>query len=361
MTSDAASTPYECLVTIFYYIWLYVVVFGSIFTIWIIYSMYYSAFASYVPSLPMWKCCLDIRSLIIVDIDQYSTMFINWFFPCMINRVLLLVLSFRFSMFLNNLLQTVINLPTVISICFSVPSQSRVFAFQIILAYLKWLYMWEYHTITLYSGFALTRLRISIILLHFVVFATMFCACQVKSLSLWITTPRDLYWRAIPYPLYSLLRLFSHMSYFIYPCMNSILDFFLFIDMSLSTAHFSHMFMVRSRLESPMLAILVSSANICGYRTIYTRSQSVRSLVKMLNSRHEMPHPCPSPLPMWILPSFDQITRLLNIIWTDSSFRDMQFSHFLEQELVIYNIICLCKIYEEDQHWVFRVLFLLVF
>ena len=38
----------------------------------------------------------------------------------------------------------------------------------------------------------------------------------------------------------------------------------------------------------------------------------------MLNSRHDIPHPYPKPLPMWMFPNLVGIVRLLNIICTPS-------------------------------------------
>ena len=62
--------------------------------------------------------------------------------------------------------------------------------------------------------------------------------------------------------------------------------------------------------------IFVSSANIYGYTLFIVSIYSVRSSVKMLNSRHEILHPYPNPLPMGRCPNLDSITRLLNISLT---------------------------------------------
>ena len=165
--------------------------------------------------------------------------------------------------------------------------------------------MWEYHTITLYSGLALTLFRMSIILLHLLAYLMIFWAYYLNRLSLWIMTPSDLYYRAIPYPLYSLLWARSHALYFIWPSMNNILDFFLLIDISFLSTQLSHTSRAVSRLPILLLAILVSSANSYGCRLTTCKISPVKSFVKILNNRQDIPHPCPSPLPMCMFPSSD--------------------------------------------------------
>ena len=103
---------------------------------------------------------------------------------------------------------------------------------------------------------------------------------------------------------------------FILSFINMIFDFFLFSFIWLLMAHCSHMFIITSRFSSVCPTMLVSSANICGYMSIYSSNRSVRSFVKILNSIHEMLHPYPSPLPIFTGPSGDSISRLLNINWT---------------------------------------------
>ena len=169
----AASTPYECLVANLSYSYLYVTSSGFSPTILLMSSIYFYAPSSYVPFFPSWKCWLDINSLMIVDIDWCSTMFRNWFFPYMLRRSWFSIFIFRFMAFLYSLLYTVISFPTVYSIyCFLSPHSSSLL-FRINPAYLKWLYMCEYHTITLYSGLVFILLRISIILLHLLAFLMM--------------------------------------------------------------------------------------------------------------------------------------------------------------------------------------------
>ena len=126
-------------------------------------------------------------------------------------------------------------------------------------------------------------------------------------------TPKDLYCSAIPYPLCYFSRANSHGLYFIRPSMKRILDFFLLIVISFLSPHLSPMSIALSRLLIPLLAILVSSAKSYGCRLTSYRISSVKSLVKMLNNRHDMPHPYPSPLPIFKFPSSEWITRLLNI------------------------------------------------
>ena len=129
----------------------------------------------------------------IVDIEWCSTIFRNWFFPYMLRSSWFSIFILRFIAFLYSLLYTVISLPTVYSICCYLSPHSSSLLFQIRLTYLKWLYMCEYHTITLYSGLALILLRISIILLHLLAFLMMLWAYCPKRPSLYIITPRDLY------------------------------------------------------------------------------------------------------------------------------------------------------------------------
>ena len=105
----------------------------------------------------------------------------------------------------------------------------------------------------------------------------------------------------------------SHSLNLIWPSMNRILVFFLFIYISFLSAHISLMSIALSRFFIPTL--LVSSAKICGCNSFSLRISSVKSLVKILNRRHEIPQPYPSPLPMWTLPNSDYITKLLNISW----------------------------------------------
>ena len=59
--------------------------------------------------------------------------------------------------------------------------------------------------------------------------------------------------------------------------------------------------------------MFVSSANIYGDIPPSFKNSSVRSLVNMLNSRHDILHPYPRPLPIGILPYFVGTDRLLNI------------------------------------------------
>ena len=147
------------------------------------------------------------------------------------------------------------------------------------------------------------------------VFAVLVIAvsCLSNSPFLWIITPEDLYDNTIPYPLYLSWLSFSHLLYFRSSSINIILDLFLFSFMWLFSAHYSHTSMTSSKLGSPTPSMLVSSANIYGQESYISSSSSVRSFVKMLKSRHDIPHPYPSPLPIYRFPSFDSIVRLLNI------------------------------------------------
>ena len=108
----------------------------------------------------------------------------------------------------------------------------------------------------------------------------------------------------------------SQILYLICPPMIRSFDFFLLIDIPFSSAQHSHVSIALSRLPSPILAIFMSSAKIYGYSTFNFKIISVRSLVKMLKRRQEIAHPYPRPLPICWFPSFDSITRLLNISWT---------------------------------------------
>ena len=98
--------------------------------------------------------------------------------------------------------------------------------------------------------------------------------------------------------------------------MKSILDFFLLMDISFYSTQLSQTSSAVSRLLIARPAILVSSANNYGCRLISFKIISVKSLVKILNSKHEMPHPCPSPLPICMFPISDWMTKLLNISYT---------------------------------------------
>ena len=190
------------------------------------------------------------------------------------------------------------------------------FSFQIKLAYLKWHYICVYHTSVMYSWLALRFLRGSIIWLFFLTFVIMLCVWWSKHLFLCIITPRLLYFNVISYPSIYLSILFSHYVYCILFSIIIILDFCLFIFILFISAHFSPICMVFYSFTNSYPSILVSSAKIYGDIFPSFRYSSVRSLVNILNRRHDMLHPYPSPLPEWISSYFVGMVRLLNISCT---------------------------------------------
>ena len=86
--------------------------------------------------------------------------------------------------------------------------------------------------------------------------------------------------------------------------------------MSLFTAHVSHVVTMVSKFYNVCPTILVSSAKIYGYMLGICSILSVRSFVKILNSRHDMLHPWPNPLPIFTFYGLASTTRLLNISFT---------------------------------------------
>ena len=98
--------------------------------------------------------------------------------------------------------------------------------------------------------------------------------------------------------------------------MKRILDFFLLIAISFYSTHSSHTSKALSKFLIELPAMLVSSANNWGCSPTTFNIFPVKSFVKILNNRQEIPHPCPSPLPMCRFPNSDWMTRLLNISCT---------------------------------------------
>ena len=202
------------------------------------------------------------------------------------------------------------------SYCFIYSCLFIKFWFHIRLAYLKWHYMWVYHTSVIYSWFAFRFFKVVIIWLFFFTLAIMLSAYMSKDLFLYIITPNDLYFSARSYPAICFPMLFSHSVYFILLFIISILDFFLLIFIIFCSAHVSLIFIVFSSFSIFYPIMLVSSAKIYGDIYPSFKYSSVKSLVKMLNKRQDILHPCPSPLPIGMLSYFDGMVRLLNISFT---------------------------------------------
>ena len=99
---------------------------------------------------------------------------------------------------------------------------------------------------------------------------------------------------------------------------SMLFDFSALIFMQLLVAHYSVISIVFSSyivyLGSSVPIIVVSSAYIYG-KTLPFNRFVVRSLVNILNSRQDILHPCPNPLPICQVLECVCITRLLNIIF----------------------------------------------
>ena len=125
-----------------------------------------------------------------------------------------------------------------------------------------------------------------------------------------------MYFSVRSYPLIYLLMLFSHFVYCIFYPISITLDFFLLIFIKFLLAHTSLISIIFSNFGISCPTTLVSSAKTWGEIPSCCKISLVRSLVNILKSRHETPHPCPSPLPISISLFYVGITRLLNISYT---------------------------------------------
>ena len=167
------------------------------------------------------------------------------------------------------------------------------------------------------------------LILFFILLMILLAYCSIYPF-LCSIVPRVLYDSLISYCwLLVFYIVFSHCSRYPYFSRNIILDFFLLIIILFYCAHSSAIYIALYSFCSVSPMIFVSSAYIYGYIDCSCMRDFIRSFVKILNSRHDILHPCPSPLPMCICSLSVYIYKLLNIIWTPCITLGCMFRSFI--------------------------------